>query len=114
MYEYKMTLIRVIDGDTVRVMIDHGMQVFTAQNIRLESVYAPELKEEAGRMCKDEVERWFIFREAQNAIFTVRTKKDARSFNRYIGTIAAVNAGEADRTYLNNHMIAFINRSATS
>jgi len=42
MYEYRATLIRVIDGDTVDAKIDLGFDVWIKKRIRLHGINAPE------------------------------------------------------------------------
>ena len=42
MYKYKATVGRVVDGDTVDVVIDLGFKITTNQRIRLEGINTPE------------------------------------------------------------------------
>jgi len=42
MYEYKCQLIRVVDGDTVDVLIDVGFSTFRKERVRLYGINAPE------------------------------------------------------------------------
>jgi len=51
-YIYKAELIRVVDGDTVELMIDQGFSQFTKQTMRLYGVDAPELRTKAGKEAK--------------------------------------------------------------
>ena len=44
MYEYKLKVSRVIDGDTVDGVIDLGFGVMLAQRIRLAGINAPEVR----------------------------------------------------------------------
>lgn len=46
MYEYKATVVSVIDGDTISLTIDLGFRTFMKANCRLHGVNAPELKSE--------------------------------------------------------------------
>ena len=85
MYEYKCTVIKVIDGDTVQVEIDHGMQIRSIQNIRLLAVFAPELSEPGGQEMKALLQKWCS--DHSTGTLILNTKKDSKSFNRYIGTI---------------------------
>jgi endonuclease YncB( thermonuclease family) len=48
-YIYKAELIRVVDGDTVELMIDQGFSNFTKQTMRLYGVDAPEMNTLAGK-----------------------------------------------------------------
>jgi micrococcal nuclease len=51
-YIYKSELIRVVDGDTVELMIDQGFSDFTEQKMRLYGIDAPEMRTEAGKEAK--------------------------------------------------------------
>jgi micrococcal nuclease len=51
-YIYKAELIRVVDGDTVELMIDQGFSQFTRQTMRLYGIDAPELNTLAGKAAK--------------------------------------------------------------
>ena len=86
MYEYKCTVIKVIDGDTVQVEVDHGMQIRSIQNIRLSTVFAPELSEPGGKEMKAALQKW-CSDHSSTGILILNTKKDSKSFNRYVGTI---------------------------
>lgn len=44
LYTYNAEVIRVIDGDTIRLDIDLGLRVHTTQNIRVLDVDTPELR----------------------------------------------------------------------
>jgi endonuclease YncB( thermonuclease family) len=90
-YIYQATLERVVDGDTVDVVIDLGFSTFRKERIRLYGVDAPEINTEAGKLAKGFVEGWF----RDNAKFFVETivaegknvsKRD--KYGRYLGTIA--------------------------
>jgi micrococcal nuclease len=51
-YIYKAELIRVVDGDTVELMIDQGFSQFTKQTMRLYGIDAPEMRTAAGKEAK--------------------------------------------------------------
>ena len=42
MYEYRAEVIRVVDGDTVDVLIDCGFSTFRKERVRLHGIDAPE------------------------------------------------------------------------
>ena len=44
MYEYRFTVNRVIDGDTVDGTIDLGFGIYTKKRIRLDGINAPETR----------------------------------------------------------------------
>lgn len=43
MYDYRCTILRVIDGDTVEVQIDLGFDMSFKSSVRLKGINAPEL-----------------------------------------------------------------------
>ncbi len=51
-YIYKAELIRVVDGDTVEIIIDQGFSNFTKQTMRLYGIDAPEMRTAAGKEAK--------------------------------------------------------------
>ena len=91
-YIYQATLERVVDGDTVDIVIDLGFSTFRKERIRLYGIDAPEINTEAGKLAKGFVEEWFW----DNPKFLVETivaegknvsKRD--KYGRYLGTIAS-------------------------
>jgi micrococcal nuclease len=48
-YIYKASLIRVVDGDTVELVIDQGFSDFTEQKMRLYGIDSPEMRTNAGK-----------------------------------------------------------------
>jgi micrococcal nuclease len=52
MYEYTGTVKRVIDGDTVELMIDLGFHTHTLQTVRIAGIDAPEMKTPEGKLAK--------------------------------------------------------------
>ena len=54
MYEYSVNeIVKVVDGDTVDIVLDLGFGIFTKQRLRLKGIDTPET------LTKDEVERKF-------------------------------------------------------
>jgi len=90
-YIYQATLERVVDGDTVDIVIDLGFSTFRRERIRLYGVDAPEINTEAGKIAKGAVEKWFwdkpkFFIETIVADGKNFSKRD--KYGRYLGTIA--------------------------
>ncbi len=52
-YLYQAKEARVIDGDTLEVLIDLGFSSFTLQRIRLAQIDAPEIRTAAGRAARN-------------------------------------------------------------
>lgn len=56
MYEYKATVLRVVDGDTVDIEIDLGFTVSVRQRVRLQGLNAAEHNTSAGVEAKKYLE----------------------------------------------------------
>lgn len=87
MYEYRATIVRVIDGDTVVADIDLGLRVWArGQMIRLAGINAPEMtgeSKEDGEHAKEFLELVIL-----NKTLVVRTQKDqTEKYGRWLGTI---------------------------
>ena len=90
MYEYKATIRRVVDGDTVDVTLDLGFNILYNSRIRLHGIDAPEsrtrdLEEKArGLAAKDRVKELCPV----GSSVTLKTTKDGRGkFGRILGEI---------------------------
>ena len=87
MYEYACKVERVVDGDTVDVVIDLGFDIHFATRVRLYGMDTPESrtrnKDEKvrGYMSKDFLEEWM---EKDDVI--IRTRRDKKGkFGRVLG-----------------------------
>lgn len=92
MYEYSARCIRVVDGDTLDLDVDLGMNVHVMERIRLDALDAPETygvkkgsdEYEAGVKTRTEVERLI----AENPEFTIKTFKDSKGkYGRYVAEV---------------------------
>ena len=52
MFTYQAKLIEVIDGDTVDLLIDVGLEIHKRERCRLYGIDAPEMPTEAGKAAK--------------------------------------------------------------
>ena len=82
MYEYRAIIDRVIDGDTIIVILDLGFKTFRKERIRLLGINAPELRTAEGKKAKPYVKQF----EKKQCI--IRTKKDRQGkYGRYLGEV---------------------------
>ena len=83
LYEYRCTLVRVVDGDTVIVLVDLGFSVYAQHSIRLKNVWAPEMATPEGKAAKQHL----VSLMPTDGRLLLRTEKDKMTFNRYVGEL---------------------------
>jgi micrococcal nuclease len=82
MYEYKCTVIRIIDGDSAVISVDLGFRISMEMRFRLTGINAPELKTDAGKAAKQRLLELMPI----GSEMIVRTKKDRQEkYGRYLG-----------------------------
>lgn len=92
MYTYRATVDRVVDGDTIDLIIDLGFKITTNQRIRLRGINTPEtynVKKDSEEYKKGMLAKEYVIKrmeENQNQVI-VRTEKDVGKYGRYIGII---------------------------
>ncbi len=92
MYQYKATVERIVDGDTIDVVIDLGFKITTNQRIRLAGINTPEtynVKKDSEEYHKGTAARLFVESRlaANNNEILLETDKLTGKYGRYIGTI---------------------------
>ena len=92
MYEYKAVLKRVVDGDTLDLVIDMGFKITTAQRIRLKGINTPETwhrKKDSEEYKKGMEAKNFVVKrlEENGDKMTIRTDKHPGVYGRYIAEI---------------------------
>lgn len=97
MYTYRVLKVeRVIDGDTVDIIIDLGFGLSLKQRVRVIGIDTPELRSkneaerEAAKKSKDFAEQWFI----SDNCMTVTTYKDDK-YGRILGDFKRTDKSEA-------------------
>jgi endonuclease YncB( thermonuclease family) len=51
-WSYPATVLRVVDGDTIRLHLDLGLHIWRIENVRIANINTPELSTTAGRAAK--------------------------------------------------------------
>jgi micrococcal nuclease len=85
LYLYKAKVIKIIDGDTIDVVVDLGFTSSRTERLRFARIDAPEVRgaeREAGLQAKD----WLLSQISPGSEIFIRTEKDD-SFGRYIAEI---------------------------
>lgn len=105
MYVYRARCVRVVDGDTVDLVIDLGLRITSHQRIRILGVDTPELRrgteeeKKLGRIARDFVHRVLVVDQNSDEVIShlptgvspdypilVQTHK-ADSFGRWLGQV---------------------------
>ncbi len=94
MYEYKIASVKkIVDGDTIDVVVDLGFKIEMTMRVRLKEINTPELRgeeREAGLAAKKFVEEWFVHHDSCGCELRIKTDRDKKGkYGRYIGMIAA-------------------------
>lgn len=100
MYTYEAEVIRIIDGDTIEVIIDLGFKVFWKTKIRLAGIDAPEIDTVDGIVAYDAL-RFMI---ASSKIKIVTQKDKQEKFGRYLATVYPF-AGKGEGVSVNDLML---------
>ena len=89
MYEYKFTVQRVIDGDTVDGEIDLGFSITIHKRVRLFGINAPETrtKDEAEKARGLRTKEWLIKKVEGKAIRLKTEKDNTGKYGRILGTL---------------------------
>lgn len=88
LYTYEATLLRVVDADTVDLLIDLGCSVTIKERCRLYGINAPEMRTPEGKAAKQYVDDLIGPRIVTGRKLTIRTYKDKRGkYGRYLVTI---------------------------
>jgi len=95
LFTYTIYVTQVIDGDTLRAVVDLGFKFSTVQTLRLRGLDAPEIESTDGREAKAFLEKQLTQNGAPVLIKTVKSDK----YDRYL---ADVWVGE---TYVNQKLI---------
>lgn len=106
MYQYKATVARVVDGDTIDLTIDLGFKITTHQRIRLAGIDTPEIysvKKGSPEHILGLEARQFVENRlaANNNELLIETEKFTGKYGRYIGTIILADS----ETTLNDELV---------
>ena len=91
MYEYSATLVKIVDGDTVDVLIDLGFNTTKKERVRLLGIDTPEsatkdlVEKKLGLEAKEYIIQWFT----KNTPFRLQTTKDDK-YGRILGVFTGL------------------------
>ena len=95
MWEYRAKLREVIDGDSLHLVLDLGLEVWRPVEIRLLGVFAPEHNQPGGQETKQFVEYWMSKLDptlkwplmVTTSITKTLEPTEKQTFVRYIATV---------------------------
>lgn len=92
MYKYEAKIDRVVDGDTIDIVIDLGFKITTNQRIRLKGINTPEtynVKRDSEEYAKGMAAKEFVMQRISenNNTAVIETDKDTGKYGRYIATV---------------------------
>jgi len=93
MYQYKATVLKIVDGDTLHLEVDLGFDVKRRDSFRLEGINAPEISTAEGIASKE----WLTERLTQGVLIITTHKDKREKYGRYLATlwIDKINVNEA-------------------
>jgi endonuclease YncB( thermonuclease family)/ribosomal protein S17E len=102
-YTYKAYIEKVIDGDTLRVLVDCGFHTTVRQKLRLRGIDTPEMDTPEGRKAGN-----FVMSELKESPFVVIKTYKSDKYDRYLSDVFYL-PGEEDIEKINREGI-FLNR----
>jgi micrococcal nuclease len=81
-YVYKCDLVKVIDGDTVRLNVDLGFNMSFMSNFRLSDIDAPEIRGEERPLGLES--KNFLIEFLKDKELAIRARKYTGKYGRYI------------------------------
>lgn len=98
LWHYQGSLLRAIDGDTIRVMEDMGRHRYAFVDLRISGVNTPERTEPGWAEATEQTKAWLAEHCPTGTVRYV-TEKDRRSFNRFVAVVYGED-GESLNDYL--------------
>ena len=82
-YIRKAKLVKIVDGDTIDVLVDLGFNTYRKIRLRLSRVNTKEMKN-GGKIWKEFTQNWF----ANNVDVVIKTNKDRKDkWSRYLAEV---------------------------
>lgn len=104
LYEYRAKLVRVVDGDTLYLNVDLGLETSRILEVRLYGINCPEMHDvPAGQDAKNFTENWLAVHKDPDGWLTITTVKDRKEkYGRYL---AIIHDGDGEGQVLNDDLV---------
>tara|TARA_R110000751_G_scaffold128317_3_gene230373 strand:+ start:1534 stop:1956 length:423 start_codon:yes stop_codon:yes gene_type:complete len=115
MYDYSCKIQRVVDGDTIDVILDLGFDILYRARVRLYGIDTPEsrtrdLEEKArGLLAKEYLAS--EIKTAKEIIIQTKLKDSKGKFGRVLGSIIADGIDLNNKMVLNHHAVRYYGQS---
>ncbi len=97
LHTYLARLERVVDGDTIHVILDLGFKIFHQEILRLAKINAPEISTNAGKKSKSELEKIL----KNNPLLIIKTNK-TDIYGRYVADVFFAEENSTPKETANN------------
>lgn len=106
MYEYAATVLRVVDGDTVHLEVDLGLDQSRRLSVRLYGINAPEMATKEGKEARQHLT--FLLFGVDGPRVTVRTYKDrTEKYGRFLATLLKDGVDVNHRMVEDGHAVVY-------
>jgi micrococcal nuclease len=95
MFEYEAKILHVVDGDTIKMMIDLGFYTWTEQIIRLARIDAPDVLNWGAKGINDPARDYIMSNLPVGSVCVVRISRREK-YGRFLGEVI-FKVGEIDR-----------------
>lgn len=98
-YQYKATVERIVDGDTIEFNVDLGFRIYSKIMVRLLGVDTPEVygvkhdsdEYRRGKIATENTKNWI---DQNGPVFLLTTEKGTGKYGRWLGIVTPVNGGK--------------------
>jgi len=107
MYEYKATVVKVVDADTLDVRVDLGFKISQEMRIRLARIDAWEVRGEEREKGLEATQFVIdLFDNLGEDYIVIRTQKDKTGkYGRYLAEVIVMNSDGSEKFNLNERLV---------
>lgn len=88
MYEYRAKVVHVVDGDTLRLEVDLGLETTRLITVRLSGINCPEKNTPEGVVAMGFTAQWVREQASPEGYLLIHTVKDKREkYGRYLADV---------------------------
>ena len=108
MYNYKATVKKIVDGDTIDVVIDLGFKIYAEHRLRLARINTPELKakDESVRASAIKAKEFVSNLLLNKEVIITTSKTDI--YGRYLAEVVVDGKNVSDMLLENNLAVLYI------